>query len=103
MRVFVKVAGLLIILLLFIGGVKQRFVERGVFSWSKLDSVLLSNRLPASLSSWRAQTYKLARGEDYHQWVLAVSYRDSVVKESVYVIEARDSVFLFVHRDIRKD
>lgn len=77
----------------------MRFVERGVFVESQLDSVLVANSLP-SLELWRSSHHVTMKRTLFTQYTFVRSLYQRGSSEAVFTVEDRDSVFLFVHREI---
>lgn len=81
----------------------MRFVERGVFERWELDSLLLANALP-QLEEWRCTGHVSIDKTLYIQYTYIQKGVGSNRAQDgvVYTIEDRDSVLLFVKREIVK-
>lgn len=78
---------------------QMQFIERDAFPVRSLDSVLVSNELP-DLDKWKRSSYFTASKSLYHQWTYVKQVYSKTADEAIYVIEDRDSLFLFVHRRV---
>lgn len=77
----------------------QCFLERGVFSACQVDSLLRVHSLPP-LGSWAGAAQYTVSGTKIPQWRYVERFRESDTVELVHVIEARDTVYLYVCRAV---
>lgn len=77
----------------------QRFLKRGVLSAYQVDSLLCAHSLPP-LESWAGAAQYTASGTKIPQWRYIERFKESDTVELVHVIEARDTVYLYVCRAV---
>ena len=93
------------VLLFFLGCASSRvqcFLERGIFSAYQVDSLLRVHSLPP-LESWAGAAQYTVSGVKIPQWRYIERFKESDTVELVHVIEARDTVYLYVCRAVLRD
>lgn len=77
----------------------QRFLERSVLSAYQVDSLLCAHSLPP-LDSWAGAAQYTVSGAKIPQWRYIERFKESDTVEMVHVVEARDTVYLYVCRAV---
>ena len=77
----------------------QCFLARGIYSAAEIDSLLGEHSLPA-LSEWEGTAQFTDSGVRIPQWRHVERFKGSDTLELVYVVEARESSYLYVCRAV---
>lgn len=77
----------------------QCFLARGIYSAAGIDSLLSVHSLPA-LSEWEGAAQFTDSGVRIPQWRHVERFKGSDTLELVYVVEARESSYLYVCRAV---
>lgn len=77
----------------------QCFLERGAYTGAQVDSIISTHVLPP-LESWAGAAQYTVSGTKIPQWRYVEQVKESDTVELVHVIEARDSVYLYVCRAV---
>lgn len=77
----------------------QCFLERGTYTGAQVDSIISVHALPP-LESWAGAAQYTVSGTKIPQWRYVERVKESDTVELVHVIEARDTVYLYVCRAV---
>lgn len=77
----------------------QCFLERGTYTRVQVDSIISVHTLPP-LESWAGAAQYTVSGAKIPQWRYVERVKESDTVELVHVIEARDTVYLYVCRAV---
>ena len=77
----------------------QCFLERGAYTGAQVDSIISTHALPP-LESWAGAAQYTVSGTKIPQWRYVERVKESDTVELVHVIEARDTVYLYVCRAV---
>lgn len=80
----------------------QCFLERGTYTGAQVDSIISTHALPP-LESWAGAAQYTVSGVKIPQWRHVERFKESDTVELVHVIEARDTVYLYVCRAVLRD
>ena len=77
----------------------QCFLERGAYTGAQVDSIISTHALPP-LESWAGAAQYTVSGTKIPQWRYVERFKGSDTLELVYVVEARESSYLYVCRAV---